>query len=154
MVVWRGRGRGLTFAAEEDGEVPELSHVECFEDLALIAGTVSVQADGCVVVVLVLVGECNACTNGHLSADYAVAAVETFREHVHGSAFSVGNAFSSAKQLADNRSDGSAAHKGEAVTSVGGNDVVFFGYSVLYACCDGFLACGKMAETSDLFLFV
>lgn len=98
MGILRGEeGWFFTFTAEEDGEVPELGHVECFEDLALIAGTVSVQADGRVVVVLVLIGECDARTDGDLSADYTIAAVETFCKHVHGSTFSVGNSFSSAK---------------------------------------------------------
>lgn len=87
----------LTFTSEEDGEVPEFGHVECFEDLALIAGSVSVEADGRVVVVLVLVGECNSRPDGYLSADYTIAAVETFGKHVHRSTFSVGDSFSSAK---------------------------------------------------------
>lgn len=122
--------------------------------MALIAGTVSVEADCGVGIVLVLIGECNARTYRYLSADYTIAAVETFCKHMHRSTLSVGNAFSSAKQLADDLFDGSAAHKGKAVTSVSGDDVVFFGYSVLNACRNGFLAGGKMAETSDLFLFV
>ena len=98
--VWRG-GEGrvgfFTFTAEEDGEVPELGHVECFEDLALVAGAVSVEADGRVVVFFVLIGERDACTDGDLSADYTIAAVETFGKHVHGSTFSIGDSFSSAE---------------------------------------------------------
>ena len=93
-----GRGEGWnTLAAEKYGKVPKLGHVECFKDLALIAGAVSIEADGGVTVVLVLVGEGNASTNRYLSANYTVAAVEAFREHMHGSTFSVGDAFSSAK---------------------------------------------------------
>lgn len=143
-----------TFAAEKDGKIPELSHIECFENLALIAGTVPVEANGRIFVVLVLIGECDARTNGYLGADYAVAAVESFGEHVHRSTFSVGDTFSSPKQLADDRFDGPTTHEREPVTSVSGDDVVFFGYSVLNACRNRFLAGGKMAETSDLFLFV
>lgn len=143
-----------TFATEKYGKIPELGHIECFENLALVAGTVPVEADSRVVVVLVLIGECNACTNRYLSADYAISAVESFGEHVHRSTFTVGNTFSSAKQLADDRFDGSAAHEGKTVTSVSGYDVVFFRYSMLNACCNGFLARREMAETSNLFLFV
>ena len=86
-----------TLAAEQDGEVPELGHVECLKDLALIAGAVPIEADRCVAVVLVLIGEGNAGTYRDLSADYPVAAVEAFCKHVHGSTFSVGDAFSTAK---------------------------------------------------------
>lgn len=86
-----------TLAAEKYGKVPELSHVERFKNLALVAGAISVKTDGRVVVVLVLIGECDACTNRYLSADYTIAAVETFRKHMHGSTFPVGNTFPSAK---------------------------------------------------------
>ena len=86
-----------TLAAEQDGEVPELGHVECLKDLALITGAVSVKADGCVAVVLVLIRERDARTYRNLSADYPVAAVEAFCKHVHGSTLSVGDAFSAAK---------------------------------------------------------
>ncbi len=147
-------GGSGTFAAEKDGEVPELGHVECFEDLALVAGAVSVEANGGVAVVFVLIGKCNAGADRYLSTDYAIAAVEPFCKHVHGSTFSVGNTFSSAKQLADDGFDRSTAHESKAVTSVSGNDVVLFGYGVLNACCNCFLASGKMAETSYLLLFV
>ena len=77
------RKGGHTFAAEKYGEVPELGHVECFKYLALVAGTVSVEADCCVGVILVLIGKRNTGTNRYLSADYTIAAVETFCEHVH-----------------------------------------------------------------------
>ena len=98
MVVGGGGKEGCrTFAAEKYGEVPELGHVECFKDLALVAGAVSVKADGGVVVVLVLIGERNARTNRYLSADYTITAIEAFCKHVHGSTFPVGNTFSSAK---------------------------------------------------------
>ena len=40
------------------------------------------------------------------------------------------------------------------MTSIGGNDMVFFGDSVLNACCYSFLAGGKMAEASNFLLFV
>lgn len=143
-----------TFTAEEYGKIPELGHIECFENLALVAGTVPVEADGRVFVVLVMIRECNARTNGYLSADYTIATVESFGEHVHGSAFSVGNTFSSAKQLADDRFDRSTTHESKSVTSVSGDYVVFFGYSMLNACRNRFLAGGKMAETSDLFFLV
>ena len=86
-----------TFAAEKYGEVPELSHVECFKDLALIAGAISVEADGGVIIALVLIGECNAGTNRYLSADNTVATVKPFCKHMHGSTFPIRNTFSSAK---------------------------------------------------------
>lgn len=86
-----------TFTAEKYGKAPKLSHIECFKDLALVASAISVEADSGIGVVLVLIGECNAGTNRYLGADYAVAAVEAFCKHMHGSTFSISNTFSSAK---------------------------------------------------------
>ena len=86
-----------TFAAEKYGKAPKLSHVECFKDLALIAGAISVEADGGIGVVLVLIGKCDTGTNRYLSADDAIAPVKAFCKHVHRSTFAISNAFSSAK---------------------------------------------------------
>ena len=72
-----------TFAAEEDGEVPEFGHVEGFEDLALIACPIAVETDCCIVLLCVLVCECNAGADGDLCTDDTIAAVEAFGEHVH-----------------------------------------------------------------------
>lgn len=86
-----------TFTAEKYWEVPKLSHVECFEDLALIAGTISVKTDRRVFIVLILICKRNARTNRYLSSDYTITSVEPFCKHMHGSTFSVGNTFSPAK---------------------------------------------------------
>ena len=93
--------RKLTLAAEEDRQVPELSHVEGFEDLTLIAGSISIEADCGVASVVVLVCKRNASTDWYLCTDNAVSAVEALCEHMHRSTFPVSNAFSSSQQLAN-----------------------------------------------------
>ncbi len=155
--AWSGRWHGigvLTLATEDDGQIPQFGHVERFEDLALIGGAIAVEGEGRVVFSQILVGERQAGTDGDLCADDAITAEEALGEHVHRSSFAVSNAFSPSEQLANDGLDGASAHESEAVTSVGGDDVVFFGNGVLDAGCYRFLAGGQMAETSDLLLFV
>lgn len=144
----------FTFAAEEDGQIPEFSHVKGFKHLTLVAGSVTVQADRSGVLPSVLVCKSETGSNGDLGADYTVATIETFGEHVHGATFSIGNAVSASKELANYRLNGAAPHEGEAVTSIGCNNGVFFGDGVLNARCNGFLTGGEMAEASDLLLFI
>lgn len=84
-----------TFAAKNDGQIPEFRHVERFENLSLIACAVAVQGKCDFVPTLILVRKSDARANGDLRADNAVAAVETWSEHVHTASFSKSNAFSS-----------------------------------------------------------
>lgn len=134
---WKGE---LTFAAEDYGEVPELRHVEGFENLALVACTVAVQAKSDVVPAFVLIGEGNAGAQWDLSAHDAIPAVEMRSEHVHASTLPESNASFSSEQFSDDGPNGATAHVGETVTPVGGDDVVLLGDAVFNAYCDGFLA--------------
>jgi len=144
----------LTLASEDDREVPQFGHVECLKDLALVGGAIAVEGEGRVVFSQVLVCKRQTGADGDLCAYDAIAAEEALGEHVHRSSFAVRNAFSPSEKFADDGSDGAASHQSEAVTSVGRDDVVFFGDGVLDACCYCFLAGGQMAETADLLLFV
>jgi hypothetical protein len=47
----------LTLTAEQSREVPQLGHVESLKDLALVAGTITIQDDAGVLSALVLVGK-------------------------------------------------------------------------------------------------
>jgi hypothetical protein len=143
-----------TLAAEDDGQVPELRHVICLENLTLVGSTVSVQSKGNVLLVLVLARECNTSANGDLSTDDTVSTVESGSEHVHRATLSVGNALSPAEQFADDGLDGSSAHEGEAVAAVGGDEMVLAIDGMFNANGDGFLSGGQMAETPDLLLLV
>ncbi len=144
----------LTLAAEKGGEVPELGHVEGLKDLALVGGTVTVENDGGVLVLVVLVGKRQASTDRDLGANDTVAAVEALGEHVHGATLAVGDALTAAQKLADDGADGAATHQGEAVAAVGSDDVVLLGESVLNAGGDGLLAGGQVAETTNLLFLV
>jgi hypothetical protein len=89
-----------------------------------------------------------------LSANNAVATVEALGEHVHGATLAVGNTLTSTKQLANDGSNGTTAHQGEAVASVRGDDVVSFGDGVFDTDGDGLLPSRQVAETTDFLLLV
>ena len=123
----------VVLASKEDRQVPQLGHVECFEDLALVGCAVAVEREGGCLAASILVSEGDASTDGDLSANDAVAAVEACGEHVHGASFTVGDTFAAAEQFTDDGLYGSTAHVGEAVAAVGGDDGVVFGEGMLDA---------------------
>lgn len=93
-------------------------------------------------------------TNRNLSTNDTISTIEPLSEHMHGSALSVGNTFTATKEFSNDRLDGSSTHQSKAVTAVGGDDIVFLGERVFDTDSDGFLPCGKMAETTNLLLLV
>jgi len=143
-----------TLTAEQNGEIPQLGHVEGFEDLTLVGGTVTVQDDGGVGLLVVLLGKSQTGTDGNLGADDTVTTVEVLGEHVHRATLAVGDTLATAQQLTDDRLDGTAAHQSETVATVGGNNLVLAGDSMLNTDSDGFLTGRQMAETTDLLLFI
>lgn len=144
----------VVLAAEDDGELPQASHVVGLEDLALVGGTVTVEGESDLLLVLVLLGKGDTGADGDLGADDTVSSVETGGEHVHGATLSVGDTLPPAKQLTDDALDGSSAHQGEAVAAVGGDEVVGTLDGVLDTDGNGLLTDGQMAETADLLLLV
>lgn len=144
----------LTLTAEQSREIPQLGHVESLEDLALVAGTITIQDDTGVLSALVLVGKSQTGTDGNLSADDTVTAVEVLGEHVHGAALSVGNTLAATKQLTNDGSDRTATHEGETVASVRSDDVVLLGNSVLNTDSNSLLTSRQVAETANLLLLV
>lgn len=144
----------LTLTAEQSREIPQLGHVESLKDLALVAGTITIQDDAGVLSALVLVGKGQTSTDGNLSADNTVTTVEVLGEHVHGATLSVGNTLAATKQLTNDGSHGTATHQGETVASVGGDDVVLLGDSVLNTDSNSLLTSRQVAETADLLLLV
>lgn len=143
-----------TLASKDARKVPQLGHVESLKDLTLVGSTVTVQRQGDVLLVLVLLGKGNAGTDGDLGTDNTVTTVEAGGEHMHGTTLAVGNTLSSAEQLTNDGLDRGAAHHGETVAAVGGNDVVLLGDGVLDADGDGLLTGRQVAETADLLLLV
>jgi hypothetical protein len=143
-----------TLAAKDDGQVPQLRHVVCLEDLALVGSTVSVQRKGDVLLVLVLARERDTSTDRDLGTDDTVSTVETGSEHVHGSTLAVRDTLSPAEQFTDDGLDGSSAHESEAMAAVGGDEMVLAVDGVFDSDGDGFLARRQMAETANLLLLV
>lgn len=141
-------------SAEDHGKVPELSHVESLEDLTLVGGTVTVKRKRDVLLAVVLVGESETSADGDLGTDDTVATVEAGGEHVHRTTLAVGNTLAAAEKLTNDGLDGSTAHHGETVATVGSDDLVLLGDTVLDTASDGLLTGGQMAETTDLLLLV
>ena len=144
----------LTLATEDHGKVPELGHVEGLEDLTLVGSTVTVEGEGDVLLVVVLVGESETSADGDLGTDDTVATVEAGGEHVHGTTLAVGNTLAAAEKLTNDGLDGSTAHHGETVAAVGSDDLVLLGDGMLNTASNSLLTGGQMAETTDLLLLV
>lgn len=144
----------LTLTAEKSREIPQLGHVESLKDLALVAGTITIQDDAGVLSALVLVGKGKAGTDRNLSADNTITTVEVLGEHVHRTTLSVGNTLTATKQLANDGSDSTATHQGETVASVRSDDVVLLGNSVLNTDSNSLLTSRQVAEAANLLLLV
>lgn len=144
----------LTLTAEENGQVPELGHVEGLEDLTLVGGTVTVENDGGVGLLVVLLGEGQTGTDGHLGTDNTVTTVEVLGEHVHGTTLAVRDTLTTTEKLTNDGLDGTTTHHSETVATVGGNNLVHTGDGVLNSDSDGFLSGREMTETPDLLLLV
>ena len=69
---------GHTFTAEHYGQIPELSHVEGFEDLTLIGCTIAVKAEGSVRLSGVLLSKGKTSADRNLSANDPVTSEKAF----------------------------------------------------------------------------
>ena len=148
------KGVKHTLTTEQSGEVPQLGHVEGLEDLTLVGGTVTVQDDGGVGLLVVLLGESQTSTDGNLGTDDTVTTVEVLGEHVHGTTLSVGDTLTATQQLTNDGLDSTTAHQSETVATVSSDDLVLTVDSVLNTDSDGLLTGGQVTETTDLLLLV
>ena len=107
-------------------QLPQLGHVEGLVDLALVGGPVAEIGEGDVAVAAVAVGEREACAEGDLRADDAVAAVEMLLlgEHVHRAALALAEAAAASGQLGHDALGVEAAGQHVAVVAVGGDGLV------------------------------
>ena len=82
-------------------QLPQLSHVEAFVDLALVGRAVAEIGHADVIVAAIAVGECKAGAERHLRTHDAVTAVEMLllAEHVHGAALAARIAAAAASQF-------------------------------------------------------
>lgn len=106
----RGTHTILVILTNEDArQVPELGHVECFEDLALVTGTITVEGEGGDIVFSgVLLSESNTSTERDLGTDDPVSSEEGGGEDVHRPALSVGHAVLATEKLGDDALDRSS----------------------------------------------
>ncbi len=95
----------VVLADKHAREVPQLRHVERLEDLALVARAIAVQRERRVLLILVVLRECDARAHGNLCADDAVSAKEPRGEDVHGPALAVRHATLATKELTDDALD-------------------------------------------------
>ena len=144
----------LTLTAEENGQVPQLGHVEGLKNLTLVRGTITVEDDGGVRLLVVLLSEGQTGANGYLGTDDTVTTVEVLGEHVHRTTLAVRDTLTAAEKLTDDGLDGTTTHHGKTVTTVSGNNFVHASDGVLNSDSDSFLSDRQMAETPDLLLLV
>lgn len=107
----RGTHTILVVLADEDArQVPKLGHVECLEDLTLVAGTVTIESEGRNVVFAgVLLSEGKTGSKRNLGADDAISSEEGRGEDVHGSTLSVGHSILATEKLSQDALDGSSS---------------------------------------------
>jgi hypothetical protein len=102
----------------------------------------------------ILMCESETSTDRDLCTNDTISTIELGSKHVHGSTLSMGNTMTATEEFTDDGTDSTAAHKSEAMTTVGGDDIVFFSEGVFNSDGESFLAGGEMAETADLLLLV
>ncbi|KAH3661905.1 hypothetical protein OGAPHI_006084 [Ogataea philodendri] len=160
-LVVLGHGRGsrsrsshtvlVVLTSKNTWQVPQFGHVERLKHLTLVGSTISIQSEGTVWLVFVLVGKSKTGSQWHLGSHNTVSSVESWSVHVHGTTLTVGNTASLTHQLTQNLLDGGASHVGETMTSVRGDDIVISVNGILNTNGNGLLSNRKMAETSNLF---
>ena len=104
----RGSHAILVVLANEDaGQVPKFSHVEGFEDLALVAGTVTVKSEGCDIALAgILLSEGETSSKRDLGTDDPISSEERRGEDVHRTTFSVRHTVLATKELSQDTLDG------------------------------------------------
>jgi len=111
----RSLGRGthtilIVLANENTRQVPKLGYVECFKDLTLVAGAVTVESEGGNVGFAgVLLGEGETSSERNLGTDDTVSSEKGRGEDVHRSALPVGHAALATKELCQDTLDGSSS---------------------------------------------
>mmetsp|Transcript_11395 Transcript_11395/g.23821 ORF Transcript_11395/g.23821 Transcript_11395/m.23821 type:complete len:406 (+) Transcript_11395:273-1490(+) len=141
----------VVLAHVNQGQVPQRSHVERLEQLALVGSAITVHGDGHVGLLVVLVGEGQTRTQGGLSTNNTVAPVEVrvLLVHVHRATNALRCSAITAHQLSHDLVHGATTAKVGAVVTVRGDDGVFLVKSSLHANADGLLAVIQVAETAD-----
>lgn len=141
--------------ADEDGrQVPQLGHVVRLEGLALVGGAVAVQRDAHAVVAVVLLGECQTCTQRYLSTNDTIAAVEVLDVHVHGATLAARAPGLPPRQLGQDAEHVVAEDVGPAVRAVGRDDLVMRAHGGVHADGARLLSRVQVAEAPDDLLLV
>ena len=144
----------VVLADKHARQAPELGHVERLKHLALVGRTVTVQVEGGMARVLVLLHEGQTGTDGHLCTDNTVATVEGRCVHVHGSTLAPGHTATAAEQLRKHALDRATTLHGERVAAVRGDHVVIRAHCELHTDGHGLLTDRQVAEAADILLLV
>ena len=129
----------VVLADKDNGEVPQLGHIERLKHLALVARAIAVQRKRSGLFAHVLLSKRNAGADGDLSTDDAVSTKEGRREDVHRAALAARHTGLATKELAEHARNRAAAHDGEGVTPVRGDNAVVLVDPVFQANRNGFL---------------
>jgi len=141
----------VVLADQYGRQFPEGRNVESLKELSLVSRTVTIERERGRVLLLVLLSEGEAASEGHLRADDAVPAVEIgiLLIEMHGSALPAGAAGLAAHQLGEGGDEVPSAGEVGAVVAVGGDDGIGAGDCGLHADGDGLLAVVEVAEPAD-----
>lgn len=123
----------VVLADKDGGELPELGHVVCFEDLTLVGGTITVKGESGGLVAEVLLGKRDTSSQGNLGTDNSVSSIEVGGEHVHGTTLTARDTGLASEKLGQDGGDRATAHVGESVAAVGSDDLVLGGQGSLHS---------------------
>ena len=100
----------VVLANEDTGQVPKFGHVERFENLTLVAGTVTIKREGGNIVFAgILLSESETGSKRNLGTDDTVSSEEGRGKDVHRSTLSVGHAVLATKELGQDTLDSSSS---------------------------------------------
>jgi hypothetical protein len=146
----------VVLADQYGRQLPEGRNVESLKELSLVSRTVTIERERGRVLLLVLLSEGQAASEGHLSAYDAVPTVEigVLLVEMHGSALPAGAPSLAAHQLGEGGDEVPSAGEVGTVVAVGGDDGIGAGDGGLHADGDGLLAVVEVAEPTDKLGFV
>ena len=129
----------VVLAHKYTGKVPQLGHIECLKDLALITRAVTVESKRGGRPLEVFLRKRDTGAERDLCANDTIPTKEAWCEDMHGATLPAGHANLTAEKLAENTSDCATTKNSEWMTAICGYDHVVLGNRRLEANRDGFL---------------
>lgn len=123
-------------------------------NLALVCGSITIEINGDIPRVIILLSQRDASTDRHMSSDNPITTKKALAEHMHRATLSIRDAASSPEQLPKDGLNGPSAHERVTMGPVCRDQLVAPGDTMFNANGNRLLTRGEMAESSDLLLLV